>query len=131
MNLFLNEDYTVRIVTEFCRKYDGADCLDEAEKVVKMMNDVFSLEQQAEEYVYLIALTGSCKPIGIFEIAHGNCTGAVVGIREIMIRALLCGAVHIMLVHNHPGGHFGTFRSRHFDNKKIIESVRYHRGTTD
>ncbi len=29
---------------------------------------------------------------------------SVVGMREVFIRALLCGAVYMILVHNHPSG---------------------------
>ena len=34
----------------------------------------------------------------------GTHNAALVGIREIFIRALLCGAAGVVLAHNHPGG---------------------------
>ncbi|MCI5806916.1 MAG: hypothetical protein MR029_11405 [Clostridium sp.] len=40
-------------------------------------------------------------PIGFLEISHGTCNAALVGVSEIMIRALIVGTVNIMLVHNH------------------------------
>ena len=49
-------------------------------------------------------MTSGCSPIAFFEVAHGTHNAALVGVREIFIRALLCGAAGIVLVHNHPGG---------------------------
>ena len=41
--------------------------LDSADKVVKMMSDVFQIHLRAEEYVYLLSLDTKCKVLGIFE----------------------------------------------------------------
>lgn len=54
--------------------------------------------------MYLISMTVKCKLIGFFEVAHGTCNASMVGIREILIQALLSGAVNILIVHNHPSG---------------------------
>ena len=35
---------------------------------------------------------------------YGTYNSSLVGIREIMIRALLCGASNIIIIHNHPSG---------------------------
>lgn len=104
MNLVLNEDCSTRLETESCKEYDELDRLDKPWKVAKVLVNCFSLDKRAEEYTYLIATTSQCMPIGFFEISHGTCNAALVGVREIMIRALMVGAVNIMLVHNHPSG---------------------------
>lgn len=49
-------------------------------------------------------MTVKYKPIGFFEAAHGICNDSIVGIREILIWALLSGAINIIIVHNHLSG---------------------------
>lgn len=49
-------------------------------------------------------MTAHCRPVCFFEVAHGACNAALVGIRDIFVRALLCGAAEFVLVYNHPGG---------------------------
>lgn len=92
------------LVEEFSKDYIGVDNLDSPEKIVEVMEGVFCLSDKAEEYMYLICMNAGCKPVGFFEVAHGTCHAAVVGMREIFVRALLCGASDIVVVHNHPGG---------------------------
>lgn len=58
----------------------------------------------AEEHMYMLAVNTKCKLIGIFEISHGTVSASLVSPREVLIRALLCGAAAIFLVHNHPSG---------------------------
>lgn len=72
--------------------------------IVEMFNAVFRLNKQTEEYVYMIALNTKCKPLGVFEISHGTVNMSACNPREIFIRALLCGAANIIVVHNHPSG---------------------------
>ena len=66
--------------------------------------DFEKLSDKAKEYMYLICMNAGCMPVGFFEVAHGTCHAAVVGMREIFVRTLLCGASDIVVVHNHPGG---------------------------
>ena len=68
------------------------------------MNAIYKLNLQAEEYFYMIALNTKGKVFGVFQIGHGTVNKCIISMREIMIRALLCAAVHIVLVHNHPSG---------------------------
>lgn len=74
------------------------------ETVYKMLTTIYSLDEKAEEYVYMISLNTRCKPIGIFNIAKGTVNSCIMPIRETFIRALLSGAVFIIIVHNHPSG---------------------------
>lgn len=103
-NTALNQDYRNILVEEFSENYKKVEDLNGPEKIVQVMNEIFHLSEKAEEYMYLICMTSGCRPIGFFELAHGTHNAALVGIREIFIRALLCGAAGIVLVHNHPGG---------------------------
>ncbi len=103
-NIILAEDYSNVLVEDFVKYYPSLKKLSTPKDTEKLMNDVFHLSEQAEEYVYLIAMTAKCRPISFFEVAHGTCTASLVGTREIFVRALLCGAVNLILIHNHPSG---------------------------
>ena len=92
------------LVEEFSEEYTDIDNLDSPEKIVEVMEEVFGLSDKAKEYMYLICMNAGCMPVGFFEVAHGTCHAAVVGMREIFVRTLLCGASDIVVVHNHPGG---------------------------
>lgn len=76
--------------------------MDAPQKVWETM--VAEIGNRAEEYVYMIALDVKRRPIGAFEISHGTVDVSIVTPREIFIRALVCGASSIILVHNHPSG---------------------------
>ena len=75
-----------------------------AETVVDFFNQMFSLENLAEEYVFLICFNSAMIPVGVFEISHGCVNQSLVCPREVFIRALLCGAAGFILIHNHPSG---------------------------
>lgn len=72
--------------------------------ITEYMNNVFSLEDQAEEYVYMICLDSACNVNAIMNVSHGTFNCALISPREILIRALLSGAASMVLVHNHPSG---------------------------
>ncbi len=72
--------------------------------VAHMMENCFELSGRAEEYAYMIALDIANRPLGVFEVSHGTASMSILNTREIFIRALLCGAMNIMVVHNHPSG---------------------------
>lgn len=77
---------------------------DSPEKIVKLVNDNFNMNRRTEEYVYMLALTSQSEVIGVFEISHGTVHSASISPREIFVKAVLCGATGVILVHNHPGG---------------------------
>lgn len=73
-------------------------------EISEMMNEIFHLNQVAEEYAYIIAFTSDFKTIGVFEVGHGTAMQCLIGVREIFVRLFLVGAVNFVLVHNHPSG---------------------------
>lgn len=97
----LNDDLHNVLIKEHGYNY-LADKLDNPELIVKMLNDIFKLNKQTEEYMYMIALNIKCKVLGVFEISHGTVCNSFCEPREIFIKALLCGASSIILAHNHP-----------------------------
>ena len=52
----------------------------------------------------MIAMNSSCRVLGIFLISKGTANVSLITPREVYIRALLSGAVQIVLCHNHPSG---------------------------
>jgi len=78
--------------------------INNTEIIVSIMEECFKCSSMCEEYSYMIALDSARKPLGVFEITHGTVVTTVVSTREICIRALLIGAVNVILVHNHPSG---------------------------
>lgn len=100
----LDGQYKNVLVKEYARNYPNLDKLADPADIAQVMADVFGLADQPEEYVYLLAMTAKYRPISFFEVSHGTCCASVVGVREILIRALLCGAANIVMIHNHPSG---------------------------
>ena len=80
------------------------DCIIEAKQFVPIINELFQLHEQAEEYVYMLALNQQNLPAGVFEISHGSMDSSYINTREIFRKALLCNASKIMICHNHPSG---------------------------
>lgn len=73
---------------DFMKEYTGFDSLDSPDKIVEVMEEVFHLSDKAEEYMYLICMMAGCRPISFFEVSHGTCNAALVGVREAFVRAL-------------------------------------------
>lgn len=100
----INTDGNNILVKESSCNYTMENALDNCDKIAKVMKEVFKLDKKAEEYVYMIALNTTLKPIGFFEVSHGAVNQSIMSPSEIFIRALLVGASNIILVHNHPSG---------------------------
>ena len=96
--------------------------LESADKVVKMMCDVFQIHLRAEEYVYLLSLDTKCKVLGIFEVGHGTVNACLLHTREIMIRNVLCGASAFIVAHNHPSGELSASSDDVSTTKKLYEA---------
>ena len=78
--------------------------LNSPQLITDFVNKSVELFRKAEEYLYMIAFDNALQVQGVFEIGHGIVNGCMVGEREIFIRALLCGATYIVVIHNHPSG---------------------------
>ena len=79
-----------------------AERLNSPEKTVRLLNKCFKLDKKAEEYVYMLVFDAKCNPLGVFELGHGSVNACILNPREIFQRALICGAVNIVIAHNHP-----------------------------
>lgn len=99
----LSKDNRTMLVKEKGVNYDSGK-LNSPEDIVLMMRKLLHVEQMAEEHCYMIAMNSSCKVLGVFFISKGTVNVSLVTPRELYIRALLAGAVQIVLCHNHPSG---------------------------
>lgn len=92
------------LVKEFSKNYTQESTLTSPEKIATMMKAIFQMDKQTEEMMYMICFDTKQHVQGIFEISRGTVNASFCSPREIFMKALLCGAVNIVLVHNHPSG---------------------------
>lgn len=92
------------------------------EQVLKMMCEVFHLDEAADEYVYLISLNTKSRILAVFEVSHGVGNASMVDARGVFMRALLSGAQHVILIHNHPSGDVTPSRQDMMLSKRIKEA---------
>ena len=85
------------------KSYACDELLDVPDKVADLCISL-RLDKQAEEHVMMVALSACMRPIGIFELSHGTINVSLANPRGAFLRALLCGAYQIVIIHNHPSG---------------------------
>lgn len=76
----------------------------EYNKIVKFLNDNFSMNILSEEYVYVLSFNCKMEILGVYQLSHGNSTESKIGMRELGIFLLLTGAEKFLIAHNHPNG---------------------------
>ena len=98
---------TPELIKESSKNYatdHNLNCVNNTKEAVCMINNLFHMDQLAEEYVYMIAFNTKCRALGVFEVSHGDISRCLITPREIYQRALLIGAASIIIFHNHPSG---------------------------
>lgn len=110
------------LVKERAVNYQKYRSLNSPLSIVAAVNDLLDLQNMAEEYLYMLTFNNKCALTGIFEISHGTVNSSVASPREIFNHALLIGAVHIVLVHNHPSGDIEPSREDMLFTKRIKEA---------
>lgn len=100
-NLELNDDRHPVLVFEKALT-EGALWVNSPDTVAAVAQEYLNLSKKAEEYVYMFALDAKSKVLGVFEVFRGAVNESLANPREIYLRALVCGAVGIIVVHNHP-----------------------------
>lgn len=110
--LELNDDKIPCLVKEKGINYPiiGDRSLNSPKRIVDMFNDAFRLNKKAEEHIYIMAANTKMHPIGFFELSKGAVNLSLCGQREVLIRCLLCGAVNVVVLHNHPSGDVSASR---------------------
>ncbi len=100
----LSNDRTASLVKERSVNYPLMDTLQSPNAICRMFRELYALDQQTEEYVYLLCMDKKCHLIGLFEISHGSIDHAFCDMRSIFQKVVLCNSSDIILVHNHPSG---------------------------
>lgn len=91
--------------------------------------DHLHLQDYAEEKVYVLALNTSGHLTGVCEVSHGSVSMSLFPVREICQKALLLGAVKVVLTHNHPSGSLDPSKEDVESTKKVkkaLETVGIH-----
>lgn len=96
-------------------KYGNPDKMYELAKSIR-------LPERAEEYLYIACPDGSSHCIGLCEVSHGTVNSSLVKGREVFQRALLMGAVSIVLIHNHPSSDTTPSNADIEATKNLIEA---------
>lgn len=97
----ITKEHQTMLVKEKAVNY-GVEILDAPKLVVEMINELLALNTKGEEHCYMLAMNTGCRIIGLFFLSKGTLNQSFVGTREVFMRALLIGAAHIILLHNHP-----------------------------
>lgn len=85
-------------------KADGRKLYHSPDIVVGFIRDSLGIQDCAEEYLYSLCMDTKGHLIGCFEVSHGTVNASLISPREIFQKALMLGAVSIILTHNHPSG---------------------------
>lgn len=115
-----DDDKTI-LVKERGINYETID-MNNPEKIYMMMQMLLHMGELAEEYCYMVALNSSCRVLGIFFISKGTVSLSPVSPREVFMRAILIGAVQIILCHNHPSGNITPSESDMELTRRIKEA---------
>lgn len=102
-----NAAILIKLVPEVYRKFLDAskekeEILDTADKIKEYLIPKFT--GRSEEIVYLLCMNNTCKLLRADMISKGNRSMAHVDLRKVLEIVLQCGAVSIVLAHNHPHG---------------------------
>lgn len=94
------------------------------ENVDTFARNFLHLNEQSEEYLYMICMNVKNVITSVFELSHGNVNSSIVGIREMFQKALLANAVSIIVMHNHPSGDPKPSREDVEVTKRMVEAGR-------
>lgn len=97
------DDGRAELVMEDSVEY-MADRLDSPQKIHDMFCRAFRADRMTEEHVWILCCDVKMKPVGVMLISRGTCNASLVRPREVFMKALLCNASNIALIHNHPSG---------------------------
>lgn len=102
-DLRLTDSGGVTLVKERGINY-GMDRADSPAGAAQLAEQAFGLGSMAEEHACMVSLDSGCRVTGVFLVSKGTADRSLITPRELYIRALLVGAVQIILIHNHPSG---------------------------
>ena len=97
------EGHPVMVAEPWKYQVDENCQFDNPKRIVNLVEEI-GLSNKMEEYLYLLCLDSRLHFLGFCEVSHGAADYSVIDSKSIFQRALLLGAVKIILIHNHPSG---------------------------
>lgn len=113
-------DNIPQLVKEMSTNYMACSSFVEPDSICDMMCNVFHADKQTEEICHVLCFNTKMKLQGVFEISRGTVNISLINPREVFMKALLCGAVYIILVHNHPSGDISPSK----DDKELTKRIK-------
>ena len=92
----------INLLAEEIQWSDRHETHTDPQVILEFCREVMQLDRQTEEYVFCFCYDSSQHLLGFFEVSHGTVNTSLVVPREVFQKALLVGAVSIVLAHNHP-----------------------------
>lgn len=123
-DVLMNSDKVPVLIQKKGTNYPDAARLDSPANVTRVMTDVFLINRQIGETVYLIAMDIKGNPLNFFCVNKGTVNASLVDVRGIMIRLLLSNAASFILVHNHVSGETEPSQEDIAVTKKISEASK-------
>ncbi len=112
--------YRIELVKESSTNYGGQDIkLNNAYQFYKAMCDIYHLDRQAEEVLYVVCVDIKLRVIGVHEVSRGTIDSSLVNQRELFKRVLLNNAAKIFITHNHPSGSTAPSNADYLITNKI------------
>lgn len=96
--------YKLQLVKETSGKYEVDNKINLPSDVHIILKNIYEIENECEEVMYLITLNTKNIVTGIFEVSRGNLNSSIVHPREVFKRAILNNSSSFILAHNHPSG---------------------------
>lgn len=89
---------------------------------VDLLIACFNADRLAEEHAWLLALNCKGKLIAISDVSHGGYCQSLIDLRPIFTRALILGASHIIIAHNHPSGDPDPSKEDYKTAERLVEA---------
>lgn len=119
----MNEEKAPILIQQKATNYPAILRLDTAFNVVKVMTEVFRIDEALAETVYIVAMDTKTKPLNFFCVNKGTVNSSLIDVRGIMIRLLLSNASSFVLVHNHVSGEPQPSNDDECVTKRIVEAA--------
>ena len=121
-SLKYDSDRKCRLEKEYDTPYADGYMVTEPKQAADMIETTFKASIQPEEFMYLICCDVKMRVKGLFIVSQGGATGTLQNMRGIFMRALLCNATNIIVVHNHPSGECEPSRKDVLCNEKLEDA---------
>lgn len=99
---FKLKEVDVRLRLEKANTYYSTRSMDNPEAAVDIIKDV--VKDLDREIMCVVNLDSKLKPLNFYIAAAGDINHCFVSVRNIFKSAILTGASHVILFHNHPSG---------------------------